>query len=107
MLGASGRSPGQRAEVPQVAFQVDEGHGGYLAAGLATGGPKSLISWLTGLFGLLVAGRATAGGCELAEQPQEQERLVWYPHLTDANLPEPGQLRQQLVAVRRPPLVAR
>jgi hypothetical protein len=37
------------------------------AAGLATGGPKSLISWLTGLFCLLVAGCAAAGGCELAE----------------------------------------
>jgi hypothetical protein len=44
------------------------------------------------------AGRAAAGGCELAEQPQQQERLVWRTLLFDRCLPEAGQLRQQLVA---------
>jgi hypothetical protein len=45
-----------------------------------------------------VAGRAAAGGRELAEQPQQQERLVRRPLLVDRCLPEAGQPRQQLVA---------
>ena len=53
------------AQVPQVAFQMDEGRGGpwRVAAGLAMGGPKSLISRLTGSSAccLLAAGCAAAG----------------------------------------------
>jgi hypothetical protein len=57
-----------------------------------------LISWLPGFFCLLVAGGAAAGRRELAEQPQQQERLARHPHLTDSRLPEPSQPCQQLVA---------
>jgi hypothetical protein len=79
---------------------VDEGHGSPLAGGGVAGyGRAEVVDQLAdGLFGLLVASRAAAGGRELAEQPQQQERLVRYPYLADAGLPEPGQLRQQLVA---------
>ena len=61
------------AQVPQVAFQVDEGHGGPLAGGGGTGhGRAEVVDQLAdGLFCLLLAGCAAAGGCELAEQPQQ------------------------------------
>ncbi len=61
------------AQVPQVAFQVDEGHGGPLAGGGGTGhGRAEVVDQLAdGLFCLLLAGSAAAGGCELAEQPQQ------------------------------------
>ena len=86
------------AQVPQVAFQVDEGHGGPLAGGGGTGyGRAEVVDQLAdGLFCLLVAGCTAAGGCELAEQPQQKERLVRRPLLVDRCLPEPGQPRQQL-----------
>ena len=69
------------AQVPKFAFQVDEGHGGPLASGGGAGhGRAEVVDQLAdGLFGLLVAGCAAAGGCELAEQPQQQERLVRHP----------------------------
>ena len=77
-----------------------EGHGGSLAGRCGTGhGRAEVVDQLAdGLFCLLIAGRAATGGRELAEQPQEQERLVRYPHLADAGLPDPGQPCQQLVA---------
>ena len=88
------------AQVPQVAFQVDEGHRGPLPGGGGAGhGRAEVVDQLAdGLFGLLVAGCAAAGRRELAEQPQQQERLVRRPLLVDRCLPEAGQLRQQLVA---------
>jgi hypothetical protein len=57
-----------------------------------------------GLFCLLVAGCAAARGRELAEQSQQQERLVRYTYLADAGLPQPGQLR---VRVEEPGLAFR
>jgi hypothetical protein len=51
------------SQVPEFAFQVDERFGGR-----RQGGPKSLISWLTGSSACLVAGRTATGGHELAEQ---------------------------------------
>ncbi len=88
------------AQVPQVAFRVDEGHGGPLAGGGGAGhGRAEVVDQLAdGRLGLLVAGRAAAGGRELAEQPQQQERLVRRTLLVDGCLPEPGQPRHQLVA---------
>ena len=79
---------------------MDEGHGGPLAGGGGAGyGRAEVVDQLTdGPFCLLLAGRAATGGRELAEQPQQQERFVRYPHLADADLPEPDQPRQQLVA---------
>ena len=88
------------AQVPQVAFQVDEGHSGPLTGGGGAGHRRAeVVDQLgDGLFGLLVAGRAAAGRGELAEQPQQQEGFVRCPYLADAGLPEPRQLRQQVVA---------
>ena len=87
-------------QVPQVAFQVDEGHGGPLAGGSGAGHGRAevvdqLADWR---LCLLIGGYAAAGGCELAEQPQQQERLVRRTLLVDRCLSEPGQLCQQLVA---------
>ena len=88
------------AQVLQVAFQVDEGHGGPLASGGGVGhGRAEVVDQLAdGLFCLRVAGCAATGGCELAEQPQQQERLVRYPYLAGAGLTEPDEPYQQLVA---------
>jgi hypothetical protein len=88
------------AQVPQVAFQVDEGHRGPLASGSTAGhGPAEIVDQLADrLFSQLVAGCAAAGGYELAEQPQQQERLVRRTLLVDRCLPEASQLCQQLVA---------
>jgi len=88
------------AQVPQVAFQVDEGHRGPLAgkSGTCHGRAEVVDQLADGLFCLPVAGRAAAGACELTEQPQQQERLVRRTLLVDRCLPEPGQPRQQLVA---------
>jgi hypothetical protein len=38
---------------------------------LDTGGPKSFYQLADGFFGLLVGSYAAAGGCELANQPQQ------------------------------------
>jgi hypothetical protein len=79
---------------------VDERHGGPLPGqGGAGHGRAEVVDQLAdGRFGLLVAGLAGAGGGELAEQPQQQERLVRDAHLADAGLPEMGQPGQQFVA---------
>jgi hypothetical protein len=88
------------AQVPQVAFQVDEGQGGPLAGGGGVGYRRAEVvdQLADGLFRLLVTGRAAAGGCELAEQPHQQERLVGRTLLVGGCLPEAGQPCQQLVA---------
>jgi hypothetical protein len=79
---------------------VDEGHGSPLAgkSGTCHGRAEVVDQLANGLFSLLVAGCAAAGAHELAEQPQQQQRLVRCPLLVDRCLSEPGQLRQQLVA---------
>ena len=57
------------AQVQEFAFHVDEGHGGPLASGGRAGyGRAEVVDQLAGgLFCLPVAGRAAAGGRELAE----------------------------------------
>jgi hypothetical protein len=51
-----------------------------------------------GLYGLLVTHFAAAGRRELAEQPQQQERLMRDSDLADSRLAQSGQPCQQLVA---------
>ena len=79
---------------------MDEGHRGPLAGGGGAGyGRAEVVDQLAdGRLCLLVAGGTAAGGGELAEQPQQQERLVRRTLPFDGCLPEAGQPRQQLVA---------
>jgi hypothetical protein len=91
------------AQVPQVAFQVDEGHGGPLASGGGAGYERAEVvdQLADGLFGLRVAGCAAAGGRELAEQPQQQERLVRRTLLVDRCCRKPTSLASRSSRVRR------
>jgi len=86
---------------------VDERHGGSLPGSSRAGhGRAEIVDQLAdGLLGLLVSGHAAAGHRELAEQPQQQQRLVRHPDLADTRLPQPGQSLQQLIAshARIPP----
>jgi hypothetical protein len=87
---------------------VDERHGGSLPGrrDAGHGWPEVVDQLADGLFGLLVAGLAAAGRRELAEQPQQQERLMGDSDLADSRLAQSGQPCQQLVASHRQPAVS-
>jgi hypothetical protein len=79
---------------------VDERHGGSLPGrrGGGHGRPEVVDQLADGLFGLLVTGFAAGGRRELAEQPQQQERLMRDPDLAGSRLAQSGQPCQELVA---------
>jgi hypothetical protein len=74
---------------------MDERHGCSLAGCGLTGDRRAkLVDQLADrAFGLLVPGCAAAGRCELAEEPQKQERLVRDPDLADTRLAQASQSR--------------
>ena len=90
-------------KLPEVPFKVHERHGRPLAPWCRASDrrPEVVDELADRVRGLSIRCSCRTGRRESAEQPQQQQRLMRYPHLADASLPESRQYCQQLIRMHQ------